>query len=213
MRDTTFQDPNNPQLLVKQKMYVEGSNDQKGIETILKERGLWESLVNKQLTCHDCRDGHPVPNVTHCCAKRCLSEQPDFKNQKEWLREVIEDYFGYSIIFFPKFHCELNYIEMVWGYLKRKLRSECKFSFEHLQQRVPEILTSEEELPLSFIQRASRHCQRFMEGYRIGLHGPLLDYAMKKYRGHRTIAADQLVIIQEEFNKIQAIKRERQLRS
>lgn len=27
----------------------------------------------------------------------------------------------------------------------------------------------------------------FMPGYRQGLHGPLLDYTMKKYEGHRTI--------------------------
>ncbi len=62
----------------------------------------------------------------------------------------------------------------------------------------------------TYYKRASRHCQRFMEGYRAGLEGPLLDYAMKKYRGHRTINAEQAKLITEEFNKIQAAKRKEQ---
>ena len=74
------------------------------------------------------------------------------------------------------------------------------------------MLRSKVDIPLSFIKRASRHCQRFMEGYRAGLKGPLLDYAMKRYRGHRTITAEQVRVITEEFDKKQAIKREQQLR-
>jgi hypothetical protein len=52
----------------------------------------------------------------------------------------------------------------------------------------------------------------FMEGYRLELHGPVLDYAMKKYRGHRTIPGDQVQLIREEFTVHQAIKRENQLK-
>ena len=29
---------------------------------------------------------------------------------------------GFSVIFLPKFHCELNFIEQCWGYAKRVYR-------------------------------------------------------------------------------------------
>ena len=38
-----------------------------------------------------------------------------------------------------------------------------------------------------------------MDVYRSGMVGPLLDYAMKKYKGHRMIPRDSLQIIEEEF--------------
>ena len=37
---------------------------------------------------------------------------------------------------------------------------------------------------------------RYMSGYRKGLEGPFLDYVMKKYKGHRTIP-DNIVILEE----------------
>jgi hypothetical protein len=207
IRDTTFTNANGQ--VVQQSMVTAGRK-QKGIKTILSERGLWDDLDHKKLQCPPCKNGSPEPGKTNCCAIRCLSEQPDFKNQKEWLREVVEDCHKHSIIFFPKFHCELNYIEMIWGYIKKLLRKECEFRFEWLQGRVPEILDG--EIPLRFVQKVARHCERFMEGYRLELHGPVLDYAMKKYRGHRTIPGDQVQLIREEFTVHQAIKRENQLK-
>jgi hypothetical protein len=47
-------------------------------------------------------------------------------------REVVEVEHGHKILFFPKFHCELNFIEI---YINRKLRQECKFSFDVLKVR------------------------------------------------------------------------------
>ncbi len=99
---------------------------------------------------------------------------------------------------------------MIWGFIKKKLRKECEFDFGWLQGRVPEILDG--EIPLRFVQKVARHCERFMEGYWVGLHGPVLDYAMKKYRGHRAIPSDQVQLIREEFTRDQAIKREKQLK-
>eukprot|EP01039_Chlorochromonas_danica_P012511 gene12511-14331_t len=82
------------------------------------------------------------------------------------------------------FHCELNFIEMVWGYTKAALRKKCKFTFEDLRANVPALLDS---VPLAFVRRASRHCNRFLSGYRRGFQGPILDYIMRKYKCHRTI--------------------------
>ncbi|KIJ40787.1 hypothetical protein M422DRAFT_82849, partial [Sphaerobolus stellatus SS14] len=43
-----------------------------------------------------------------------LYNQSDFIEQKSALVELIESH-GHSVIFYPKFHCELNFIEQCWG--------------------------------------------------------------------------------------------------
>ena len=104
---------------------------------------------------------------------------------------------GHRLLFFPKFHCELNFIEMLWGYVKVKLRRMCTFSFSDLKQRLPELLDSIPLLP--FVKRASRQCLRYMNGYRLGLIGPELDCAVRKYKGHRMIPPQNLQVIRDEF--------------
>ena len=148
---------------------------QKGIRTILTERGLWREGLKL-----DCKENCPKAD---CCARAILSAQPVFVNERNWLQTVVEER-GHSQIFPPKFHCELNFIEMVWGYTKAALRKNCKISFEDLRANVPLLLDS---VPLAFVRRASRHCSRFLSGYRRGFQGPILDYIMRKYKSHRTI--------------------------
>ena len=148
---------------------------QKGIKTILTERGFWREGLKLE-----CKENCPKAN---CCARGILSVQPDFANERNWLQTVVEER-GHSQIFLPKFHCELNFIEMVWGYTKAALRKKCKFTFEDLRANVPALLDS---VPLAFVRRASRHCNRFLSGYRRGFQGPILDYIMRKYKCHRTI--------------------------
>ena len=114
----------------------------------------------------------------------CLSQEPDFLAQKEWLTEVVETR-GHEIIFYPKFHCELNYIENIWAFVKSYLRRTCTYSFPDLIEKNPDVL--ENKMGIAFVRRIERHCLRFMSGYRQGLEGPLLDYAMKKYSSHRRI--------------------------
>lgn len=48
----------------------------------------------------------------NCCMARLLSQQEDFANQISELEKVIVDA-GHLCLFLPKFHCELNPIEMV----------------------------------------------------------------------------------------------------
>ena len=124
-----------------------------------------------------CSDYCVPPN---CCARTLLHSYPDFASEKSWIQTTADEY-DVKVIFFPKFHCELNYIEMVWGYLKAKLRQVCTFNFLDLRERLPQALQS---IPIKFVKRAARHCLRFMSGYRLGLQGPELDYAMRKYKSH-----------------------------
>jgi hypothetical protein len=52
----------------------------------------------------------------HCCTSYVLSHEPDFEEQEEWLTQVVHQE-GFEIIFYPKYHCELNYIEMIYIYI------------------------------------------------------------------------------------------------
>jgi hypothetical protein len=63
----------------------------------------------------DEQDGNRPIN---CCMQRLLSVQEDFKNEKPLLQLIIEGA-GHICLFLPKFHCELNPIELVWGQAKR----------------------------------------------------------------------------------------------
>ena len=55
-----------------------------------------------------------------CCISRVLSFQEDFVNEKPLLQHYLEDQ-GHVCLFLPKFHCELNPIEMLWGYAKYRM--------------------------------------------------------------------------------------------
>ena len=45
-----------------------------------------------------------------------------------------------------------------------------------------------ELMPISFVPKAFDHRLRFMHGYRSGLFGPILEYAVKKYKSHRRLS-------------------------
>ena len=60
-------------------------------------------------TCVICREHTEKddPSVTRCLYH--LSNEPDFKNLKLWLSETVEKYPGCQLLFYPKFHCRLNF--------------------------------------------------------------------------------------------------------
>lgn len=188
-KDTTFRG-----LAFAMQHVVDGKLIQKGVKTILIERDDWDdSLIL------DCSTSKPrnykhaeegTPTFNRCCGRRRLSLHEDFQNTKCWLEAVMDDYEDCELIFLPKFHCELNFIERIWGYCKAHLRRCCTFRFDDLQRMLPETLLS---VPQHFFRRAARSCFRWMSGYREGLTGPFLDFIMKKYTSHRCIPkfADQ----------------------
>lgn len=61
-------------------------------------------------------------NDPTCCASKILSLQSDFANEKPLLQTVIEES-GHICLFLPKFHCELNPIELYWSYIKCHYRN------------------------------------------------------------------------------------------
>jgi hypothetical protein len=52
-----------------------------------------------------------------CCVTRALSQQQDFLDEKPVIQRYIEEQ-GHICLFLPKFHCELDPIEMYWGWAK-----------------------------------------------------------------------------------------------
>src|SRR6266542_1258644 len=53
-----------------------------------------------------------------CYARRVISLKSDFLTQKGTIEKLIKKA-GHMCIFYPKFHCELNFIERYWGACKR----------------------------------------------------------------------------------------------
>src|SRR6266540_2049834 len=102
----------------------------KEIKQVLIECEKWPSggLV---LECNKCKEKNQDASETSCCARRVISLESDFLAQKGAIKELIENA-GYKCIFFPKFHCELNFIERYWGVAKRYSCENCDYSWEGL---------------------------------------------------------------------------------
>lgn len=50
-----------------------------------------------------------------------LYNEPDFVAVKSRLEAAAKKH-SFKILFLPKFHCELNFIEQCWGYAKARYR-------------------------------------------------------------------------------------------
>lgn len=113
MRDTCFGPNNTPQSMVFPNDHPTYPNQPKGIQQVLIERGLFNPAL--RLDCDDCKkkiSEDPGRYLrTDCCHRRVMASQPDFLNQLPGIVEIVKAA-GHDCIFYPKFHCELNYIEM-----------------------------------------------------------------------------------------------------
>ncbi len=202
---------------VVQKMQND-SGVQKGLLTILKERGKEKSIGGHVLNkiCLGCEQRSPRGDTESdfvrsdtCCLYYVLSQEPDFLEQKPWLHETVKKQAGFHFMLYPKYHCELNYIEMVWGYIKAYHRRNCTYSFKDLDGDNGLVKTLNERIPISFVRRAANHCLRYMSFYRAGLHGPELEFAVRKYRSHRAINPTQKALIKVQFEEYKQKKRTR----
>ena len=89
------------------------------------------------------------------------------------------------VLFLPKFHRELNFIERCWGYAKRLYRL-CPESSQE-DQLEKNTLHSLEEIPLDTMRKFATRSRRFMDAYTQGLNGRQAAWAACKYRGHHVI--------------------------
>ena len=176
MRNTVFGSNNQCQSMVNE------DNEPKGMKQVLMERGLWRNGLSAD--CKLCKDKVDDINRVDCCARKIISLQPDFLSQKSALEEVILEA-GHRCIFYPKFHCELNYIERYWGAAKKYARENCNYSWSSLQRVVPAAL---ESVDITTIRKFARKAWRYMDLYRKGITGKLAEYTAKKYKSHRCIS-------------------------
>jgi hypothetical protein len=167
----------------------------KGMEVILEERHKkgdlgdisLEELKKKNAECKSfkCAD----PHLTTCCMRRMLFNQPDFAAVKSCLEDTCAEHHC-TVLFLPKFHCELNPIEMVWGYAKHIYRLNPESSREDTLER--NTLSALEQVPLESMRRFVLRTHRFADAYRHGLDGSQAAWAARKYKGHRVLPPDFL---------------------
>jgi len=89
----------------------------KGMKLIIEEWGFIEE-ANLPAECKNFKCADPQ---SACCCCRLLFNQPDFAAQKPAIVELVESQ-GHMAFFYPKFHCELNFIEQTWGVAKHTYR-------------------------------------------------------------------------------------------
>jgi hypothetical protein len=97
-----------------------------------------------------CLNFHCPPGRTDCCCRRLLFSQPDFIDQKPQIQEFVESR-GHLCDFYPKYHCELNFIEQYWGAAKHHFRSMARAAT--LEEMGKQVIASLDNTPLLQIQR------------------------------------------------------------
>ena len=105
-KDTMIPETNlDPQFCRKVQNMKTDDSKQKGLQQTLKECGF--NVTGMKAKCSPL-----CPFKNECCMAHLLSKQDDFVNQVSMLKTLIKEA-RHECIFFPKFHCELNLIEMV----------------------------------------------------------------------------------------------------
>ena len=118
----------------------------KGMEVIIRKHGLWpaDGLLAQ------CVNFHCPPGRTDCCCRRLLFMQPDFLDQKPLLQEFIERR-GHLCNFYPKYHCELNFIEQYWG--AAKLHFQVAGRATTIEEMERKVIACLDDVPLLQIRR------------------------------------------------------------
>ena len=179
----------------------------KGMEIIIRERGLWpETGLLAQ-----CEGFRCLPGAKSCCCRRVLYCQPDFCSQTSHLAEYVQSR-GHICDFYPKFHCELNFIEQYWGAAKLNYRTSPKTS--SVDEMEANVIRCLDDVPLVQIQRYAftvlfplilmtrryaNRSARFIHAYSEGLTGAEAAWANRKYHGHRTLPPAILAKVRAAF--------------
>ncbi|RDB29866.1 hypothetical protein Hypma_014171 [Hypsizygus marmoreus] len=132
----------------------------KGMAIILEERGF-KGCVGRNgrlAECGDFSQGCVTAGQPDCCCRRMLYNEPDFVNVWPRLEEVANAR-GFAVLFLPKFHCELNFIEQCWGYAKRVYRTFPLTKKEDEMEK--NIITALDSVPLETMRRCDVLDSRF----------------------------------------------------
>jgi hypothetical protein len=100
--------------------------------------------------------------------------QKDFHEQTGRLQEVI---------FYPKFHCELNFIKHFWCSCKWYVREHCEYSLESLRRILPEALKSVSSATINRYYR----CMRILNAYDSSFHYGTKTFKDHVYKSHQQV--------------------------
>ena len=180
----------------------------KGTEIILAERGLYPDAGLKGA----CQNLSAHSAANDCCCVKMLSVQLDFASECSALQHVVEQRVDLGMrmgkqvtatrhlcLFLPKFHCELNWVERLWGASKDFCRKNCLYTLAGLREivplslsqdlsDVPEHLAHRQDLPVAPIllqRRWARISRQYMAAYRSGADGCEAIRAVKAQRTKR----------------------------
>jgi hypothetical protein len=178
---------------------------------ILTERGFTaEAKLRAECEGFKCKAGE-----TRCCCRRFLFSQPDFVAEKSVLETVCAAR-GFKVLFLPKFHCELNFIEQCWGAAKRIYRmyppstkeDDLIVNVRRALDAVPLTMMRQYVIPRNFLRVSinlrgfdsfARRSWKFIDAYRKGLDDFDAAWAAKEYRGHRSLPPKSVL---EKYGKI-----------
>jgi len=152
------------------------------MKQVLIERGLYDRKL--RAVCKDPK-GKKIcrPECVDCCYQRLLSLQQDFLEQKGKLQKELESW-EHIILIYASFHCELNFIEYFWGYVKHQVRENCDYKMEGLMENVPQALSN---VPISTIWRFYAKCLRTMDAYRDGYIYGTKAFQHHVYKSHQKV--------------------------
>jgi hypothetical protein len=97
-----------------------------------------------------CKGFKCAKGTARCCTRRLLWNQPDFVSVKSLLELECEQR-GFTVVFLPKFHCEVNFIERCWSYAKRTYRMKPPSSAQ--DDLVKNVVDALDGVPLETMRR------------------------------------------------------------
>ncbi|TFK26114.1 hypothetical protein FA15DRAFT_679808 [Coprinopsis marcescibilis] len=174
------------------------------MEQLIRERGLWQDSNGLRFECSGfkCHEG-----ATNCCCRRVMYTQPDFVAQKSQLEEFVESR-GHLCDFYPKYHCELNFIEQYWGMAKAQYRNSPRTNNQDEMGRLMLICLDKIDRLLMFLLDtcvynsllgSQNRGARFISAYDLGLSGAEAAWANKRYHRHRTLPPIMLAEVRRQM--------------
>ena len=113
-----------------------------------------------------------------------LVNHDDFKTGKIIVEHRLNQH-GHVVLFIPKFHCELNPIEQIWGQAKVFTHTHTNFTLVQLHQIVDPALDSvTTDLMCKYFRRVDEYERAYLEGKKAGKE---LEQAVKVFKSHRII--------------------------